>query len=200
MNAYTYTTRNEILANMHTANMSKLGINLAFGNWKIAIGFFIPIVACALGAAFSEYVEYLIQKSKYKGNWRKLALLIESIGLFSIGLIPLSVFDFIVTNFVSFWMGYQLCLFRKCLGIGYSTTICTGNIRTLGQFLYDALEEENTFYTIKLITFTVLTFSFAMGAALGTIISTAISIKAVWIPSIVLLTQILWIHICDIIN
>ncbi|SCI41619.1 Predicted membrane protein [uncultured Clostridium sp.] len=120
--------------------------------------------------------------------------------MFSIGFIPLSVLDFIVTNLVSFWMGYQLCLFKKCLGVGYSTTICTGNIRTIGQFLYDALEEENKFYTIKLITFTVLTFSFALGAALGTLISISISVKSVWIPSIILLSQMIWIHTYDIIK
>ena len=41
MNAYTYITRNQILANMHTANISKLGIKLALGQFKNALSFFI---------------------------------------------------------------------------------------------------------------------------------------------------------------
>ena len=80
MNGYTYITRNNILANMHTANMSKLGINIALGNWQEALRYFIPIVACILGAVFSELVKSMIIKCKYIGDWRKIALVIESIG------------------------------------------------------------------------------------------------------------------------
>jgi 5,10-methylene-tetrahydrofolate dehydrogenase/methenyl tetrahydrofolate cyclohydrolase len=76
MNGYTYITRNNILANMHTANMSKLGINIALGNWQEALRYFIPIVACILGAVFSELVKSMIIKCKYIGDWRKIALVI----------------------------------------------------------------------------------------------------------------------------
>ena len=140
MNGYTYITRNNILANMHTANMSKLGINIALGNWQEALRYFIPIVACILGAVFSELVKSMIIKCKYIGDWRKIALVIESIGLFFIGLIPTFFPDIFVTNLVSFFMGYQLCLFKECLGIGFNTTICTGNIRNVGLLLYNVLD------------------------------------------------------------
>lgn len=40
MNAYTYMTRDGILANMHTANMSHLGISLALGDWAGALLYF----------------------------------------------------------------------------------------------------------------------------------------------------------------
>ena len=76
MNGYTYITRNNILANMHTANMSKLGINIALGNWQEALRYFIPIVACILGAVFSELVKSMIIKCKYIGDWRKIVLVI----------------------------------------------------------------------------------------------------------------------------
>lgn len=68
MNGYTYITRNNILANIHTANMSKLGINIALGNWQEALRYFIPIVACILGAVFSELVKSMILKCKYIGD------------------------------------------------------------------------------------------------------------------------------------
>lgn len=197
MNGYTYITRHNILANMHTANMSKLGINIALGQWQNALSFFIPIVACILGAAFSELVKALLIIHKFKGDWRKIALILESISLFFIGLIPTSCPDIIVTNLVSFFMGYQLCLFRECLGIGFNTTICTGNIRNVGQLLYNALDEKSKDSIRKLIIFTCLTFSFALGAIPGTLISIAISTKAVWVCSFILLSQAVWINIYE---
>lgn len=197
MNGYTYITRHNILANMHTANMSKLGINIALGQWQNALSFFIPIIACILGAAFSELVKALLIIHKFKGDWRKIALILESISLFFIGLIPTSCPDIIVTNLVSFFMGYQLCLFRECLGIGFNTTICTGNIRNVGQLLYNALDEKSKDSIRKLIIFTCLTFSFALGAIPGTLISIAISTKAVWVCSFILLSQAVWINIYE---
>lgn len=194
MNAYTYITRDKILANMHTANMSKLGIKLALGQWKNALSFFIPIVACISGAAFSQWVKYRVEKNKYKGDWRKIALILESIALFGVGLIPTSVFDLIVTNIVSFLMGYQLCLFKKCFDIAYSTTICTGNIRNIGELSYFAVSEKSRYSIKKVLILTLLTFSFAVGAIPGTLISLAISIKAVWVCSFILLGLVIWIN------
>ena len=194
MNGYTYITRHNILANMHTANMSKLGINIALGNWLDALSYFLPIIACILGATFSQLNKAIIVTLNFKGDWRKYGLILESIALFFIGLIPIYCPDVIVTNLVSFFMGYQLCLFRNCLGIPFNTTICTGNIRNIGQLLFNALDEETRESIKKLITFTLLTFSFAIGAIPGTLISLAISIKAVWFCSFILLLQAFWIH------
>ena len=194
MNAYTYITRNGVLANMHTANMSLLGINLALNQWKIALKHFIPIIACILGAAFCEYIKYLIIKNNFKGDWRKIALILEAIALFFIGLLPRSVPDILVTNLVSFFMGYLLCLFRNYLGMPYNTTICTGNLRSVGQLLYGALDNRSKDSIIKFITFTLLTFSFAIGAIPGTIISLIIDTKSVWVCSIILLIEAVWIY------
>ena len=194
MNGYTYITRHNILANMHTANMSKLGINIALGNWLDALSYFLPIIACILGATFSQLIKAIIVTLNFKGDWRKYGLILESIALFFIGLIPIYCPDVIVTNLISFFMGYQLCLFRNCLGIPFNTTICTGNIRNIGQLLFNALDEETRESIKKLITFTLLTFSFAIGAIPGTLISLAISIKAVWFCSFILLLQAFWIH------
>ena len=197
MNGYTYITRNNILANMHTANMSKLGISIALGEWLEALHYLIPIVTCILGAAFSKLIETILINFNFKGDWRKFALVLEGIALFLIGLIPSSFPDIIVTNLVSFLMGYQLCLFRNCLGVPFNTTISTGNIRTVGLFLFGALDKESRDSLKKVIIFTILTFSFAVGAIPGTLISLALSIKSVWVCSFILFLQAFWIYIYE---
>lgn len=45
LNAYTYATRGGIFANMHTGNMSKLGISLAGGNFAGSWQYLAPILA-----------------------------------------------------------------------------------------------------------------------------------------------------------
>lgn len=194
MNGYTYITRHNILSNMHTANMSKLGITLALGKWLDAFNYFIPIMFCLFGATFSELVRTIISNGKSKGDWRKFGLILEAIALFIIGLLPTSFPDGVVTNLVSFIMGYQLALFKTCLGVAFNTTICTGNIRNVGLSLFDALNETSKASIKKLFTFTVLTFSFVIGAIPGTLISGTLSVKAVWVCSIILLFQSLWMN------
>ena len=66
--AYTYITRNQILANMHTANISKLGIKLALGQFKNALSFFIEtslknliiFTVVTFSFVFGAFVESLI--------------------------------------------------------------------------------------------------------------------------------------------
>ncbi|MBS6175445.1 MAG: DUF1275 domain-containing protein [Clostridiales bacterium] len=197
MNAYTYITRDGVLANMHTANMSHLGINLALGNWQIALSYFLPIASCIFGAAFSEAVKSQLSKSTLRGDWRKFALLLEAAALFAVGCMPLSLPNTLVTLFVSFFMGFQLCLFRTCLGVSHNTTICTGNIRNVGQKLYQVLTERSGQSLKTFLTFANLTFSFAVGAVPGILFSARYGGKAVWLCSGVLAALAWWIWRCE---
>lgn len=193
MNAYTYVTRNMVLANMHTANMSHLGISLARGEWNSAVTFFLPILCCVLGAAFSELVKKIITgKESLQGDWRKYALVMEAVVLFIIGCVPASAPDMLVTLPISFFMGFQLCLFRKFIGTAHNTTICTGNLRNVGQQLFAALDERTAVSAKRLAMFAALTFSFALGAVPGTWLSDFIGIRAVWFCSFAILGEAIW--------
>ena len=192
MNAYTYMTRDGILANMHTANMSHLGINLALGNWYIALTYFLPIVSCILGAAFSEFLKAWLGRKHMRSDWRKTALLLESAALFLAGLVPKDTASMAVTLFISFFMGFQLCLFRTCMGTAHNTTICTGNIRNVGQKLYKFLTVKDAESLKTVCTFGALTFSFALGAVPGTLFCLWLSEKAVWICAVIMLLLALW--------
>lgn len=197
MNAYTYVTRNEALANMHTANMSRFGIHLALGNWNAAWIYFLPMCACILGAAFSEFLKKQILQKKIKGDWRKAALVLEAAALFLVGFVPLSSADLPVTLYISFFMGFQLCLFRSCLGVAHNTTICTGNLRNVGQKFYAALAKKDRQSTWNFCIFTALTFSFSLGAIPGTLLSLLLQEKSVWICSGALLLQACWMTHCE---
>jgi len=124
-------TRGGVFANNRTGNMSKLGIMLAMGNWEAAIQCFIPILACILGASSSEFVRYSFSK---RFDWRRISLLMEALALLSIAFVPENTADTAVTTGLSFIAGFQLCLFRSCEYGAHNTTICTGNLRSVGQY------------------------------------------------------------------
>ena len=75
--------------------------------------------------------------------------------------------DMLIACVFSFVTEAQLSVFGKWEGKGHSTTICTGNLRNLGQYLYPAIavHDRESLRTAGL--YFVMVFSFALGAVLG---------------------------------
>jgi len=164
LDAYTYITRGGVFANNHTANMAKLGITLGNADWVGALNCAIPIAACVLGAALSEWLRCRRGEDR---DWRKAALLAECCALMAVGFLPRSVPAWIVNTALSGITGFQLCLFRKSKWGAHNTTICTGNLRTLGQFAFSAVHERSPDARTRFIQYGLLVFSFVLGSAAG---------------------------------
>ena len=56
MDAYSYIERGHVFANAQTGNILLFGVNLSEGNFKMAIHYFLPVLAFALGIALAEIV------------------------------------------------------------------------------------------------------------------------------------------------
>lgn len=194
-NAYTYMTRGGVFANAHTANMAKLGIALATLDWHNAFAAFVPILGCLLGSVLCEMVKDRLGDSPFwlGGHWHIKAMLMELLALFIVGWIPITAPDMFVTAFMSFVTGFQLNLFRNWKGGGHNTTICTGNLRTMSQLLYKALVLRDIYTVIRLLHYTGLLFSFALGAVVCTLLSLAVGVKASWGGCIFLILWLVWL-------
>lgn len=164
LDTYTYVTRGGVFANNHTGNVAKLGIELARGSFSGAWSCLVPIISCVLGAATSEWVKHREIKER---DWRIRALLAESTVLIAVSFIPATIPDEWVNAILSFTTGFQLCLFRTSRWGVHNTTICTGNLRSVGQFLFDACHARTYESWIRLIGYTSLVVSFILGAAIG---------------------------------
>lgn len=164
LDAYTYMTRGGVFANNHTGNMAKFGIQLAKGDLSAAWNCLIPMLACVLGAAASEWVKHRASKGR---EWRKNALLAELLALLLAAFLPAAVPDGAVNAVFSFITGFQLCLFRTGPWGAHNTTICTGNLRSVGQFLYAALAQRDKSAWSRLAGYTTVVFTFALGAGVG---------------------------------
>lgn len=181
---YTYILRGEVFANAETGNIVLLGINIAKGNFKNAINYLIPILAFALGV----FIIGLIRK-KFRDisvfHWRNIIITIEILIIFSVGFMP-EALNHLVNVLVSFVCAMQVATFKKVWDCPCATTMCTGNLRSCTENLFQYLNTNNkTFLRKFLVYFSVIIF-FIFGALLGTICSLQFGIKAIWITCLIL--------------
>lgn len=181
-NAYTFVTRDGAMSNMHTGNMSRMGISLAKGDWAAAGSYFLPILACVLGAAAGEALKAKHSKEK---NWRVTALVVLAAAFVAVGLIPASVEDSLVANLMAFVTGYLFTLFRTTQWGAFSSTVCTGNLRSVGQYLFGALNERTAAAWTRLAVFSAVVFAFVVGIIVGVHVSNALATFAIMVGALV---------------
>ena len=182
VNAYTYMTRGKFLTNGMTGNMTKVGVALAQGNITGFIDAFTPILCAIAGAVISEIVRVSAPK---KTDWRRSALLVQAMMMAIVAFLPLSVPDVFVTRFGCLIVGYQLCLFRTCSWGAHNTTICTGNLRSVGQYLFAALHDHTEGSTGRFIGYTLLVASFSLGSFVSALLCTWFGTYALLAASLV---------------
>ena len=190
-NAYTCLTRGGVFANAHTANMAKVGIAVATLNWGDASTAVGPILGCLMGALHCERVKD--RGGLAGGRWQQKALILELLALAVVGFVPTTVPDFWVNAFMSLITGFQLDVFRNWTGGNHNTTICTGNLRTLGQLLYGGLAHGGPGAGGKTATYAGLLLSFPLGAAVGALLCLGLGIRASWVAAAFLLVWTLWL-------
>ena len=182
--AYTYILRGGVFANAETGNIVLLGLNIAQGQLRQAFNYAIPVTAFALGVITTGIV-----REKFRNissfHWRSITITIEIIIILISGIIPTD-FNKIVNVLISFVCAMQVATFRKVHGCACSTTMCTGNLRSGTEqfFAYittgnkDSLKNCGVYFSVILL--------FILGAVLGTICSTYLGIKSVWITCVIL--------------
>ena len=144
INAYSFVVREGFLPNGMTGNMTKVGIQIAQGNFSGAFVFAAPILSAVAGAAFCEFVKRTVQSPQFN-------LLLEGFGFFVLAVFPEMVPELFYNMYLCFLVGYQLCLFQASRFGAYNTTICTGNLRSVGQYCYEFLSERNMGAALKMI-------------------------------------------------
>ena len=179
MNAYSFYTHGSFTS-LHTGNMAKMGISVFQGQWSEALMVLIPISGNIVGAFLAE----LLRRScttRYPLIWQKVSISSEIIALFIIGFLPVSLPNILINWFLSVNAGFQLSNFRSCEGTVHNTTICTGNLRTVGQYLCTAVITREKNAVTKLFRYAAAVFSFPIGAGLGGIATLKLGGYASWI-------------------
>lgn len=178
LDAYTYILRDGVFANAQTGNIVLLGLNIAKGNLKDSIYYFIPILAFAIGVIISEFI-----RSKNKDNnnihWRQIIIVIEIIILFIVGFVPSGNMNLIVNVAISFVCSMQVESFRKVNGNAFATTMCTGNLRSGTEQLYKYQKTKDKNMLYKTIQYYGIILFFILGAAIGTFATNMLNEKSI---------------------
>lgn len=165
MDAYSYVGRGEVFANAQTGNILLLGVNLAEGNFPLALRYLCPVLAFALGIAAAEVVRHHLQKRELL-HWRQAAVLLEAIILLGVSFLSGEV-NLLANSLVSFACGIQVESFRKISGNGAATTMCIGNLRSATQALCDYHYTRERAMLEKGLMYLGVILCFALGAVVG---------------------------------
>ncbi len=183
MDAYSYIERNHVFANAQTGNILLFGVNLSEGNFRMAIHYFLPVMAFALGIALAEIVH-----TRDKGilHWRQAAVIIEAIILIVVAFIPLNM-NLIANSLTSFACGIQVESFRKIRGNGIATTMCIGNMRSGTQNLCNYFHNKDSEYLKRSFLYYGIILSFVVGAIIGNIFIKIFAEKSILFCSMILI-------------
>ena len=185
MDAYTYIFRGEVFANAQTGNILLLGVHLSEGNFGLALNYFFPVTAFAIGIIIAELIRHFCVEDGFF-HWRQLAVLSECIILFLVGFFPTK-YNLAANSLVSLACGIQVESFRKVRGNAFATTMCIGNLRSGTQALCDfILKKDKSFLKKSMIYYSVILF-FMLGAILGNVMIKLCSQRAIWCSCILLL-------------
>lgn len=123
-------------------------------------------MAFCLGIILTMFIKNYYTNKRYI-HWRQIILLIEIIVIFVVGWIPVGQFNILVNIMISFICAMQAECFRKVLGKPFSSTMCTGNLRSGTEYFYQGIACHNKSEMKKSIIYFFIVFFFIGGSILG---------------------------------
>lgn len=185
LDAYTYILRGGVFANAQTGNMVLLGVYAAQGRYRQAGYCIIPILAFALGVFITEvFKKYFTEKEfNIYEHW---IIAIEIILLSVVGFVPASVPDSVVNVTISFVCSLQVNSFRKMKNLPYASTMCTGNLRSGTEKLFQYFINKETKAGIQAAHYFGIILLFILGAVAGTVLAFLWGIQSIWCCSVLL--------------
>ena len=195
LDSYSYIGRGGVFANAETGNLVLVAIGLAEKNYKISLLALIQITSFVLGTLLTEII---MNKQMKKGigpeHYAKQIIIIEALVLLIIGFIPKTAPNSAATAMIAFVSAMQISAFRTLVDSPYSTTMCTGNLRSLTASFFKATSnKDKKSMTIAIRYLSVILF-FILGAGLGAILTANFGVKAIFVAVGLLIIAYLMFH------
>lgn len=173
LDAYTYLCRGGVFANAETGNMVLLGVKLAAGDWAAAAKYLPPIFAFFLGVLAAEAIRRRGKAApSARVHWRQWVLALEIGVLAAAAFAPLGgVWDMAVNWAVSFVCALQVESFRRVHGKAYATTMCTGNLRSGTELLYQYFQTRDRGILRSSLRYYQVIAAFIAGAAVSAVLA-----------------------------
>ena len=107
------------------------------------IHYLVPILAFAAGVVLVEIMKKTF-KTKGKIHWRQRIVVLEAVLLAAVGLIPSGKMDVMANVLISFVCAVQVQTFRKVHGNAFASTMCTGNLRSGTESMFQYRQTKDT--------------------------------------------------------
>ncbi|VTR77746.1 hypothetical protein CHMI_02518 [Cellulomonas hominis] len=187
LDAYTYVAHDGVFANAQTGNVVFVAIDAAQRHWAAAAGY-LPIIGAFLaGLVVAEWLA-AHRHLRVLDDPTRGVLLAEIATLVAVAALPRSAPTAASTMAVAFVAALQVATFRLVRDTSYSTTMTTGNLRTLVSASYEWLSGYDRTQRFVARRVGAIVLSFAAGAGIGALASgpDALGTRAALLPAVVL--------------
>lgn len=178
LDAYTYILRGGVFANAQTGNIVLLGLSIAEGKGWEAITYSFPIIAFAVGVMIAEYIRNTFKKRPHV-HWRQVIIALEFFILLTVAFLPMGKWNTFVNILISFICSMQVEGFRKINGNAVATTMCTGNLRSGTELLFQYIQTKEKILKQRCVQYYGIILFFIVGAVAGTYFSKLLAEAAV---------------------
>lgn len=166
MDAYSYLARGGVFANAQTGNMVLLGIGVIQGRILEMYKYLIPIIAFVAGILVAELIQNKYNTLK-RTDWRQLVLIIEILAIIVAAFLPIGPMNTAANTLISFVSALQMQSFRHVNGNAFTSTMCTGNLRSGTESLYQYAFKGNKAMKNKWMQYYGINLIFILGAGVG---------------------------------
>lgn len=178
LDAYTYLIRGEVFANAQTGNIVLLGIHLIGGEWMRALCYLIPIVSFSAGVLLVLCVRRRTPSGGSRLHWRQVVVVLEIALLLCVAFLPQKL-NMLANIMVSFTCAMQVEGFRKIRGVTCATTMCTGNLRSGTELLWNFHQKRDPELLRRGLHYFLVDLLFVFGAMAGVLVTKQLAERAV---------------------
>lgn len=170
LDAYTYVAHDGVFANAQTGNVVFVAIDAARGEWAHALRFLPIIGAFVLGLVAAEWFA-AHRHLRWLHDPTRAVLGAEIAVLLGVAALPTTAPHLVTTTAVAFVAALQVTTFRLVRETSYSTTMTTGNLRSLVTAAYEWLSGYDRAQRVVALRLSLIVLAFAAGAGAGALAS-----------------------------
>ena len=164
MDAYSYLLHDHVFATGQTGNIVLLCMNLAEGAWLGVSHYLVSILAFVAGIMLSRHVLVRVH-GRATHRMQRWVAVFEAVAFAVVALLPEGTPDLLVNSAISFCAAVSYENFRQFgTRSAYASVFCTGNLRSLGETLYDGIFEKDRHELHRSARYAGLVASFCVGA------------------------------------
>lgn len=191
LDAYTYLFHGKVFAGLQTGNFILLGLNLGAGNWSLAPHYLLPITAFLVGTLFTRTLQHLLKEDQTPlGKRQKLVLTIEIALMVLVAISSPWLPDMVATSLLSLTAAAQLQEFRRLRNGPFTSLMMTGNLRTLGETICDAVFHHDQHAGAKFWETLAVMVSFVIGATTTSLLGQLLGDRTILLSAGILLVPL----------